>query len=154
VRVFRLARKPFARSPLDGRGGLFASGRWHTPKRLVCYASDSLALASLEVLVHCQPDLVPEDLIAIEISVPKSVSIESIEHRSLPRNWRTYPAPSSLQRLGNAWLDGISACLLRVPSALVPSESNFLINPAHPDCRKLRVVRKGAFRLDDRLRPR
>ena len=121
---------------------------------MVCYASDSLALASLEILVHCDRDLVPEDLIAIEIRVPKSVSMESIEPRALPRKWRSYPAPRSLQSQGNAWLDGGSACLLRVPSALIPSESNFLINPAHPDCRKLRVVRKTAFHFDDRLKAR
>jgi RES domain-containing protein len=151
VRIFRLCRRPFSRTPLDGRGGLFASGRWHTPRRLVCYASDSLALASLEILVHCEPNLVPRDLLAVEISVPIGVTIEELDAEALPRTWRRYPAPSSLQRLGNAWLDRSTACVLRVPSALVPSESNFLMNPVHPDRRKLRVVRKAPFRFDPRL---
>lgn len=151
MRIFRLCRRPFSRSPLDGRGGLFASGRWHTPRRLVCYASDSLALASLEILVHCEPDLVPGDLVAVEINVPGSVTVEELDTDVLPRSWRRYPAPASLQRLGNAWLDRNSASVLRVASALVPSESNFLINPAHPDSRKLRVVRKAPFRFDPRL---
>lgn len=151
MRLFRLCRRPFSRNPLDGRGGLFASGRWHTPRRLVCYASDSLALASLEILVHCEPDLIPTDLIAVEINVPNSVAIAELSARALPRSWRRYPAPASLQRLGNEWLDRNSACVLRVPSALVPSESNFLINPARPDARKLRVVRKAPFQFDPRL---
>lgn len=150
MRIFRLCRRPFSRNPLDGRGGLFASGRWHTPRRLVCYASDSLALASLEILVHCEPDLVPGDLLAVEINVPGSVAVEELGTDLLPRSWRRYPAPTSLQRLGNAWLDQNSASVLRVPSALVPSESNFLINPSHPDSRKLRVVQKAPFRFDPR----
>jgi RES domain-containing protein len=153
MRIFRLCRRPFSRNPLDGRGGLFASGRWHTPRRLVCYASDSLALASLEILVHCEPDLVPRDLVAVEINVPRGVTVEALGADTLPRNWRPYPAPASLQRLGNGWLDHNSACILRIPSALVPSESNFLINPTHPDGRKLRVVRKAAFQFDPRLVP-
>jgi RES domain-containing protein len=151
VRIFRLCRRPFSKNPLDGRGGLFASGRWHTPRRLVCYASDSLALASLEILVHCEADLVPHDLIAVEINVPRSVTVEAFHAETLPRGWRRYPGPASLQRLGNAWLDRNSACITRVPSALVPSESNFLINPMHPDNRKLRVVRKAPFQFHPRL---
>jgi RES domain-containing protein len=88
---------------------------------------------------------------AVEINVPGSVTVEELDTDALPRSWRRYPAPASLQRLGNAWLDRNSASVLRVPSALVPSESNFLINPAHPDGRKLRVVRKAPFRFDLRL---
>jgi RES domain-containing protein len=110
-----------------------------------------LALASLEILVHCEPDLVPGDLVAVEIRVPGSVAVVELDTDVLPRSWRRYPAPASLQRLGNAWLDRNSASILRVPSALVPSESNFLINPAHPDSGKLRVVRKAPFQFDPRL---
>lgn len=151
MRIFRLCRRSFARNPLDGRGGLFASGRWHTSRRLVSYASESLALASLEMLVHCDPDLLPTDLVAIEIDVPERLMLDVLGVVDLPRAWRRYPAPPSLQRLGNAWLDAASGCLLRVPSVIVPSESNFLINPAHPDVRQLRVVKRRAFRFDARL---
>jgi len=151
VRIFRLCRRRFARHPLDGRGGLIASGRWHTPRRLVCDASESLALASLEILVHCDLDLLPNDLVAIEVEVPKGVSVDELRAKKLPRSFRKYPAPAALQRLGNAWLDRGRACLLRVPSAIVPSEKNFLVNPAHPDARRLRVVKRTPFRLDPRL---
>jgi RES domain-containing protein len=154
VRLFRLCRKAFARSPLDGRGDLVVSGRWHTARRLVTYASESLALAGLEVLVHCDADLLPADLVAIEIFVPKGVKLAEFSLAGLPRTWRNYPAPASLQRRGNAWLDRANACLLRVPSAIIPTEGNFLINPRHPDVSKLKVVRKFAFCFDSRLDPR
>lgn len=154
VRLFRLCRKAFARLPLDGRGGLVVSGRWHTARRLVTYASESLALAGLEILVHCDVDLLPTDLVAIEILVPRTVKVAQLSSTDLPRTWRKYPAPASLQRIRNAWLDRASGCVLRVPSAIVPTESNFIINPRHPDIRKLRVVRKFDFRFDSRLVPR
>jgi RES domain-containing protein len=151
MRVFRICRKPFARTPLDGRGGLFASGRWHTPRRPVIYVSESLALASLEVLVHFEIDLVPADLIAMEILVPDSVRVASLPAAKLPRHWRRHPAPTALQRLGNAWLDGMGTCVLRVPSAVIPSESNFLLNPRHADAGKIKVVRKFNFMFDERV---
>ena len=151
MRLFRLCRKAFARSPLDGRGGLVVSGRWHTARRSVTYASESLALAGLEVLVHCDADLLPADLVAIEIFVPASVKAAELSLTDLPRTWRKYPAPASLQRLGNAWLDRANGCILRVPSAIIPTESNFLIAPRQPDITKLRVVRKFGFRFDSRL---
>jgi RES domain-containing protein len=153
VRVFRICRKPFARVPLEGRGGLFASGRWHTPRRLIVYTSESLALASLEILVHCDLDLVPADLMAIEILVPDDLRLTKLSASKLPRNWRKYPAPSSLQKLGNAWLDAAGTCVMRVPSAIIPTESNFLINPRHADIRKLKVLQKFDFRFDPRLMP-
>lgn len=151
MRVFRVCRKPFARAPLDGRGGLFVSGRWHTARHLVTYASESLALASLEVLVHCDADLLPTDLIAIEILIPRTVKLAELSVSRLPRTWRKYPGSASLQRLGDAWLNLSRGCVLRVPSAIVPTESNFLINPRHPDMAKISVVRKFDFRFDPRL---
>ena len=151
MRVYRIARKPFVRSPLDGRGGLFASGRWHAARRLIVYTSDSLALASLEVLVHSDLDLIPQDLIAIEIHIPDDLKIHRLSASKLPRNWRSYPGPISLQKLGNAWLDAGQSLLLRVPSAVIPSEYNFLINPRHPEISKLRISRKFPFRFDPRV---
>jgi RES domain-containing protein len=121
---------------------------------LVTYASESLALAGLEVLVHCDADLLPADLLAIEIFVPANVKIAELSLSELPRSWRKYPAPISLQRLGNTWLDSVRGCLLRVPSAIIPTENNFLINPRHPDLRKFRVMRKFDFRFDSRLASR
>lgn len=151
MRVFRICRKPFARIPLDGRGGLFASGRWHTPRRLIVYTSESLALASLEVLVHCELDLVPADLVAIELLIPDDLGSTKLSGSKLPRNWRRYPAPMSLQKLGNAWLDSVDTCIMSVPSVVIPTETNFLINPRHPEIKKIKVSRKFAFRFDPRL---
>jgi RES domain-containing protein len=151
VQIWRICRKQFAARPLDGKGGMLAAGRWHTPRRLVTYASDSLALASLEVLVHCDLDLLPSDLLAVEIEVPTQMQVTELTTSDLPRAWRRYPAPRTLQELGNSWLDEAATAVLRVPSAVVPTECNYLINPLHPDIKKVRVVRRFRFAFDERL---
>ena len=151
MHLWRLCRKRFSKDPLSGEGGLYASGRWHSAPRLVVYASESLALASLELLVHVDPDLVPGDLIAIEIDVPSRVSVTELPLSDLPKSWRSYPAPRSLQELGNAWLDGRKTAVLRVLSAAIPRERNFLINPLHRDARHIRLIGKTPFAFDPRL---
>lgn len=151
MRIWRICRSAFSKTPLDGRGGLIAAGRWHTPRRLIVYASESLALASLEVLVHCDVDLLPTDLVAIELEIPEHVQCQNIHVEDLPRSWRTQPPTRTTQRIGNDWLDAGKGLLLRVPSALIPTEMNFLINPVHPSIRDVRVVRRMKFRFDERL---
>jgi RES domain-containing protein len=151
MRVWRICRRAFARRPLEGRGGLLVAGRWHTPRRLVTYASESLALASLEILVHCDMDLLPMDLVAVEVDVPTKVKVHEVGASELPRTWRAHPAPRRLQEIGNQWLDACASAILRVPSAVVPTESNFLINPTHPAFAELRIVRRFKFTFDERL---
>jgi len=149
--VFRLCRRAFAKEPLSGEGGLYASARWHTAPRRVVYASQSLALACLEVLVHLDSELMPSDFVAIEIDVPSSIAIKQITVSELPKSWRRYPAQRALQRLGDAWLDGSESAILRLPSVVVPGEYNYLINPIHHDARRITVVRKTPFSFDQRL---
>ena len=85
MRLWRLARRPFAKKPLSGEGGLYASARWHKAPRPIIYTSESLALASLELLVHVDPDLCPRDLIALEIAVPAGVAVARLALAELPR---------------------------------------------------------------------
>ena len=151
MQLWRLCRRAFAKEPLNGEGGLYASARWHTFPRPVVYASHSLSLACLEVLVHLDPELMPPDFVAIEIDVPSNVTIKEIEVAALPKSWRRYPAPRTLQSLGNAWLTERSSAVLRVPSVVVPTEQNYLINPLHPDARRITVVSKSRFSFDPRL---
>lgn len=151
MRGWRICRKPFAEDPLNGRGGLFTSGRWHTRGRRIVYTSGSLALAALEVLVHVERDTLPADLVQIEIDVPDELKRTRIEVEVLPRNWRSYPAPTSLQRLGDEWLVAGSTPVLQVPSAAIPEEYNLLLNPEHADARKFHVMSTRDFAYDSRL---
>ena len=151
MRVWRICRKPFIKDALAGRGGLFTSGRWHTVGRTIVYTSESLALAALEVLVHVDRDLVPSDLIQIEIDIPDELEILGIVVKELPKNWRSYPAPPSLQKRGNAWLVEGLAPVLQVPSSLIPEEANFLLNPQHANAHRFEIISTKRFAYDSRL---
>ena len=151
VRLWRICRRTHASDSSSGRGGLFASGRWHPKGRRVVYTSSTLSLAALEILVHTDKDLVPGDLVQVEIEVPSEVEEEAIAPNALPRNWRRYPAPAALQRLGAGWLDRGDTAVLEVPSAVIPHENNYLVNPLHPHAARIRVLTKRRFDFDSRL---
>ena len=153
MRVWRICRESFAADPLSGRGGLVTSGRWHSKGRRVTYATGALSLAALEVLVHTDKSMLPADLVRLEIDVPDKLKLTRIDVKSLPRDWRMYPAPAELQRLGDDWLSTGPTAVLQVPSAVIPEEFNFLLNPAQTDAPKIRVVSKESFAFDSRLRP-
>jgi RES domain-containing protein len=116
----------------------------------IVYTSESLALAVLEFFVHLDPRDAP-DLVAVSVEVPDDVRVGHVTERSLPKDWRTTPAPASLADLGTAWARGGATALLAVPSALVPRETNYLLNPAHPEFARLRMGRPEPFALGRRL---
>ncbi|MCP3978025.1 MAG: RES family NAD+ phosphorylase [bacterium] len=153
MRVWRICRKTHSTDTLTGRGGLFASGRWHSRGRPIVYASGSLSLAALEVLVHVDRTSAPADLVQVEIEVPDGLRVSRIAVRTLPRGWRSYPAPADLQRRGDDWLSKGATPVLEVPSALIPEESNFLLNPGHVDAGAFKAISSRAFAFDARLAP-
>ncbi|MBI3118209.1 MAG: RES family NAD+ phosphorylase [Candidatus Hydrogenedentes bacterium] len=153
MRVWRLCRAEFASEPLAGRGGLHTPGRWHFQGVPIVYNSATLSLAALEVLVHADRICTPDDFVAIEIDVPDGLPIERVSLRHLPKDWRVYPPPPVLQRRGQTWLTRGKTAVLQVPSALVPEESNYLINPLHADCRNIKAVTSRPFTMDARLMP-
>jgi RES domain-containing protein len=88
--------------------------------------------------------------VLIGVEIEKSL-VGEVEISELPRNWRANPAPVGLRRFGDDWVARGTSAVLRVPSALVPGENNFLINPAHADFRKLVVRDAIGFEFDERL---
>jgi len=151
VRVWRICRKYHAKDALNGRGGLFVSGRWHAKGRRVVYTSGTLALATLEVLVHVDHDQMPQDLVQIEVNVPDHFKIKRVKENKLPNDWRSFPSPAYLQELGSKWLEVERALVLEVPSAVIPKETNYLLNPTHPDLEKITVVSIEEFQYDPRF---
>jgi len=116
------------------------------------YCAGSLALAALEVLVHLDPDDLPDDLVSIRAEIPDRLAIEDIDVSRLPRSWRKVPGPLALRRLGSEWARASRSVALRVPSAVVPEERNVILNPKHPDMPKIVLGRPQPFTFDPRLR--
>jgi RES domain-containing protein len=150
LRVWRLCKR--AHSAFDGEGSRLAGGRWNRRGTRMVYTSGSLSLAALEILVHCDPSLLPADLVAIPADIPVSLLIEPVDEGRLPTDWSRMPPPDALADLGSGWLDAARSPVLSVPSAVVPSERNYLLNPGHAEFAKIRRGAPEPFSLDPRLR--
>lgn len=144
-----MCRRPYA--AFDGAGARQAGGRWNHRGVAVVYTSATLSLAALEYYVHLDPVDSPTDLVAIPADIPDTVARSEIGTDSLPPSWRDYPAPDDLAELGTAWVRAGSTAVLVVPSALVPRERNLLLNPAHPDFRRVRLGAPEPFSFDPRM---
>ena len=117
----------------------------------VVYTTATLSLAALESLVHVKAEDTPGDLVAVAADIPSRLAIRRISAGDLPASWRAYPAPPALAKIGAEWVNEAKAAVLAVPSAAVPEEVNYILNPAHPDFRKIRVGRPRPFSFDPRL---
>lgn len=131
MRFFRLedASRPTIQEAFSGLGGLYASGRWHSQGRRIVYLSESLALASLEKLVHAHSLRALSGLNYFEVTIPDNV-IERAE--GYPADWNSDPATPETKAYGDRWLMESRSAALIVPSAIIPLENNCLLNPAHP----------------------
>ena len=113
------------------------------------YTATSLALAAMEVFVHLDPSVAPDDLVAVEVAAPDDLEMGVVELRALPKRWRATEVETA--RLGTAWARAGLTAMLRVPSAVVEGEWNVLLNPAHREFRRIAVVRTVGFCYDERM---
>jgi RES domain-containing protein len=131
---------------------MLAPARWHARPRRVVYAAGSLALAQLEKLVQYRDRSQIPRLVVGWADVPDDAALETVDLEALPAHWRRpSPLPPETQVIGDAWLARNSSLLLRVPSAVSPTDSNYLINPGHPDMARCVLARPEAFTFDVRL---
>jgi RES domain-containing protein len=135
---------------LSGLGGEFASARWHTIGRRIVYLADSPASALLETLVHLDPDEdeTPDFYTLLRISLPGEIAIEDL---APPQQASWIEDQEHTRRLGDAWLIGLKTPLARIPSAIAPFTTNYLLNPAHPHAARITIVSRTRERFDNRL---
>jgi RES domain-containing protein len=149
--VYRVLRKPYARTPFNGEGSYQYGGRWSSPGTRLSYTSEHQSLAMLEYFVHLEASDSPPDLVLACADVPDDLPRQRIDIGKLQANWRETPAPAELARLGDEFVQLGEGCILIVPSALVPSESNWLINPLHDEFRKMAIRETEPLIYDSRL---
>ena len=127
--AYRIASR---RHPIfDGAGAAEYGARWNSPGRPVIYAASSLSLATLEQLAHTETGRLPQDQAFIEITIPNSVSIETLPISEVA-GWSPDDLGTS-RAFGDRWIAEQRTCALLVPSVIVPTEYNVLINPAHAE---------------------
>ncbi len=147
--AWRLVKAIHAAAAFEGEGAFRFGGRWNSPGTRVVYASSSLALAALEFLVHIDPAAPVPELTAFRISIPAD-DIETATLRPSAEGTDFPPLPVT-RAAGDSWAAEKRSAVLRVASAVVPTESNVLIDPAHPRFGALKIRAAQPFRFDPRL---
>ena len=147
--AWRIVRRARAGDAFTGEGARQFGGRWNSPGIPIVYTSEHQSLAALEILVHLQPRL-SLDFVAFRLALPDEL-ISYLPLSGLPAHWRVEPPSGATMKLGDTWFRDGRTAFLAVPSAIVPEERNFLLNPLHPDYSKIGIQAPQAFSFDPRL---
>jgi RES domain-containing protein len=150
ITAWRLVHRNYLASAFNGEGARLAGGRWNSEGFPVVYTAGSLSLAILEIIVHLEFKETLKLYQAIPISIPKSI-LEAIDPATLPTDWNKSIPHASTLLTGNHWIRSQSSIALQVPSAIVPIESNILLNPAHPKFQTLEIGEPIDLPLDPRV---
>ena len=132
-----------------GEGARLYGGRWNSPGVAIVYGSQHKSLAALEQLVHFNP-ITPNRFKVFSFQFPDSL-VENVSSRNLPKDWRQEPPPPSAQHFGTIWARELRSAVLAIPSIIIPDELNYLLNPAHPDFKKITIGKAEDFSFDARL---
>ena len=135
---------------LNGLGGLRAPGRWHERGLPVVYLAETPAGALLEVCVHTGANDIPPNYTLLEITVPETTGVESLDLSSLSHDWSL--DLQETRTIGSEWLRSMRSALLRVPSSIVPTTYNFLLNSRHEESKSIVVASVIEYPFDTRLK--
>jgi RES domain-containing protein len=149
VLVFRITKSKRA-SDISGTGAALFPGRWNKKGTRVLYTGESKEIALLENIVHIPPLMAPKlDILTIEIP---DDSITELKISDLPKNWHHFPAPTVLSEIGQKWVESGQTLALKVPSSIIHSTHNFILNCNHLNYNSIKILNQEEFRFDSRLR--
>ena len=150
ITAWRIVKRKHARTAFTGEGARLYGGRWNSPGVAIVYTAQSQSLAALEMVIHLDSSELLQSYVVFEIGIDESLVIK-VGPSQLPRNWRADPPPAKVGEVGDAWARAGTSAVLQVPSATLPAEYNFLLNPHHCDFPKLVIGKPSSFRFDARL---
>ncbi len=142
--AWRFVKQKHASTAFTGEGAKLYGGRWNQQGVAAVYTSDSLSLAVIEQLVHIKPeDIIRLHYCSIKLEIPDSLAIEEI--KSLPADWDADPIPEITKNIGTDWLLSGRTAVLKVPSSIIKVQFNYVLNPLHPDFKKIKVYPPEKF---------
>ena len=153
--VHRICKAKYASTIFSGAGGMESSGRWHHKGLPIVYTAQTLSLCALEYLVHLGRRDSNIALVSAQLTISDDIPVKGLDVSTLPANWDAWPPLEATMAIGDAWLAESKSAVLKVPSALIPAESNFLLNPRHPDFAQVSrsASMPARFTFDKRLLP-
>ena len=146
--AWRILKEKHAATAFTGEGAAKSGGRWNSRGVFLVYTSGTKSLAMLENLVHLNPPM-RSTYVAIPLKFDDGL-IETFPVKALPADWRTEPPPPSTKVIGDHWVKSARSAVLALPS-VITGEMNYLLNPAHPDFKKIRPGKPEPFAFDPRL---
>lgn len=151
VTAWRIVKPKYrADKAFDGEGARLYGGRWNSRGVSVVYAAQSQSLAVLEMLVHLDTADLLQAYVFFEVIIDEAL-ISALAESDLPRDWQSDPAPPRLREIGDIWAESNASVVLRVPSSLIPTEYNYILNPKHPEFGRLQFGKPVPYRYDARL---
>jgi RES domain-containing protein len=149
--VYRICKARYAKSAFSGAGGLESSGRWHRKGQPIVYTASTVSLAALEYFVHLGRIDSRIALVVASATIADSFSIEIVDPASLPKGWNSSPPVDATMNLGTQWCLGLRSAVIKVPSAVILGEFNYLLNPRHPDFKLIKISASEPFSFDTRM---
>ena len=149
LEAWRIIKEKHAAMAFSGEGAAKTGGRWNSRGVPVVYTSSTKSLAALESLVQLNPPVLFK-YVAIRIRFDDAL-LEIMPARNLPADWRAEPPPPSSKAVGDGWVWEARSAVLALPSVLISGEPNYLLNPAHPDFKKISIGKPEPFAFDPRL---
>ncbi len=147
--AWRLVKEKHVATAFSGEGASKAGGRWNSRGVAVIYTSESESLAALETLVHIGTgSRIRFSIIRLDSA---KAMVETLPLSALPPNWKSEPPGPATKQLGDAWAKAARSAILAVPSVIIPSGLNYVLNPAHPDFSKIVFGKPKPFTFDPRL---
>lgn len=148
--VYRLSSGKYERD-LSGKGAKIAGGRWNSKGTSLLYTAQSRALCSVEIAVHVPFGRLPQNYMLLTIKFPDSVKIKTLSEKTLPSDWKRTPHLNSTQQIGDEFVRAREHLVLKVPSAVVQGDYNYLLNPHHLGFEKVKIIDVEPFEFDSRL---
>lgn len=145
--VFRIGSSRFPAH--DGRGASLYGGRWNHKGTAVLYTAASRALCALEILANA--DELANDYVVTAVTIPESTSVTHLSPAELPEGWDAGEPGKETRDIGTEWVNSLASAELAVPSAVIPREWNYLLNPAHPAFIAFEFSEPEPFYFDNRL---
>lgn len=150
IQAWRIVHQDYAASAFDGEGARITGGRWNTEGIPVVYTAGALSLALLEIIVQLEIKEALQYFKAIPVTFSKTL-VECVSSDTLPLTWNSTLPSFMTKAIGDEWIHHSASAALCVPSAVVPNELNYLLNPQHPDISKITIGQPIDLPVDPRV---
>lgn len=150
MEIYRLSGKRWA-SDLSGKGAALKGARWNSPGTEIIYTAANRSLAMAEVVVHFTLSTIPKDYMMVTIFVPDDIPYQTIWEKDLPAGWNSFPYFQITQIIGDSFIKENEFCLLKIPSVVTKGDFNILVNPFHPEFKRIKLLSIEPFYFDHRI---